>query len=354
MDGQSQNSSIMEEGLNINKAKKLLINLLSKDCKYFKNLIKEIKNLNEKDFIELFNGNTKHNFTSVKALDLQRLCYKINKFYIILNEWYEDESKYKYIEKIWEKNIDINSLKDEKEDDISEILSSEIDNFYTWDISIQKKIIQLIKGSFIANNDIIQKIRQESEELAELIDEITLFKKTFEEGLKKDKLDSDFLTKIFGIFGDNFLGIKELIPIDISGKQSFDLKNYFKNYINLCSLGNLVILKIFIKVELPQALPYLCKLFNISEEYLNFIPCLNNKNVILGKRNGDEYSPSYNDDSDNKNNDKGNESNNQNKKGNEDDLDKHNHKDNESNNKQNKKDDESLENLLELVFDVVN
>ena len=157
-----------------------------------------------------------------------------------------------------------------------------------------------------------------------------------------------------GFFGDNISGIKELIPIDISGKKSFDLKSYFKNYINLCSFGNLVILKIFIKLNLPQVVSYLCKLFNVSEEYLNFIPCLNNKNVILGKRNGDEYSPSYNDDSDNKNDDKDNESNNQNKKGNEDDLDKHNHKDNESNNKQNKKDDESLENLLELVLDVVN
>ena len=226
---------------NINKAKILLIELLKADSKYYRNLIDEVNIMPENEFIELFNGNVEFNFSSSKKLYLQRLCYKINKFYNILYQWYEDETKYEYIKELWEKNIDIESLKIKNENDIFDYLSSEIKNFINWDDNIRRQLINLIHGTSIINNKIIEKIKQESEEIRKLMDEIAKFQKTFEEGLKKYKIDKDLKHKLFDLIRDNYSCAKDLSPFnDIldneekGNRKPLDITKYFNNYLNLC------------------------------------------------------------------------------------------------------------------------
>ena len=95
--------------LNEAKAKRLVKYLLEKDVKSYKKLIPEIESLNSEEFKKLFEGE-EYNYSVINKKDFKDLSHKFKNFHKILDQYYEEEKYYLYIQDLWLNNILIEDL----------------------------------------------------------------------------------------------------------------------------------------------------------------------------------------------------------------------------------------------------
>ena len=119
---------------NETKARELMYLLLKNDIIIYKKLIPEIKKLDSESFENMFKGvpfkkkdaNEEGYYYAVKnKKEFEKLLNKIDNFSIILEQWYQDENYYKYLQELWKKYISIEELKN-KDDKKIEIFQNQI------------------------------------------------------------------------------------------------------------------------------------------------------------------------------------------------------------------------------------
>ena len=88
-----------------NQKKKLIKYLLEDDITYYKDFINEIEKFNTIDLENLFDGNYESNYPVKNKKSFQKLDKIFYCYSPIIKEWYNDETKYKYIKKLWKKRI---------------------------------------------------------------------------------------------------------------------------------------------------------------------------------------------------------------------------------------------------------
>ena len=138
----------MTEGNNFNffneeKARRLVKYLLEKDIKSYKKLIPEIESLNSEKFKKLFQG-VEYNYSIFNKKDFDDLSNKFNNFNKILEEYYEDDKYYPYIEDLWLNNIFIEDL--DKINYVNVLKSFEV-KYEEWPEDFKKKFQQLMNGT---------------------------------------------------------------------------------------------------------------------------------------------------------------------------------------------------------------
>ena len=138
----------MTEGNNFNffneeKARRLVKYLLEKDIKSYKKLIPEIESLDSEKFKKLFQG-VEYNYSIFNKKDFDDLSNKFNNFYKILEEYYEDDKYYPYIEDLWLNNIFIEDL--DKINYVNVLKSFKV-KYEEWPEDFKKKFQQLMNGT---------------------------------------------------------------------------------------------------------------------------------------------------------------------------------------------------------------
>ena len=129
--------------LNEAKAKRLVKYLLEKDVKSYKKLIPEIESLNSEEFKKLFEGE-EYNYSVINKKDFKDLSHKFKNFHKILDQYYEEEKYYPYIQDLWLNNILIEDL--DVNNYINELKSYEV-KYEEWPEDFKKNFKQLMKST---------------------------------------------------------------------------------------------------------------------------------------------------------------------------------------------------------------
>ena len=122
--------------LNFEKARKIVELCLSKDNLYGK-FWNYISSFNQEQFKNLFQGKLDYKnypeLEEMEKIEFKFLLMRFEDYFSILFEWYQDESKYNNIVKLWNSKLCIYKLKDNSNTEIKSILQnlgiSDIDNF---------------------------------------------------------------------------------------------------------------------------------------------------------------------------------------------------------------------------------
>ncbi len=122
--------------LNFEKARKIVELCLSKDNLYGK-FWNYISSFNQEQFKNLFQGNLDYKnypeLEEIEKIEFKFLLMRFEDYFSILFEWYQDESKYNNIVKLWNSKLCIYKLKDNSNTEIKSILQnlgiSDTDNF---------------------------------------------------------------------------------------------------------------------------------------------------------------------------------------------------------------------------------
>ena len=190
-----------------NVARQLVYTLLEEDINFYKILIPEIKSLDSEDFEKLFNGDTSYDYKSCKKNKLKRLALKFYEFQIIIEQWYRDKSKHKYIKDLWINNPNLNLLIGKEKEAIYNILNKNLNDFSSWDNEIKESLFNLINQTTIDEKIMEQKI-QENEKLKNLLYKLTCIKKVLEE---KDSTNRYNIYKFFGKYFQDIIDFHNII-----------------------------------------------------------------------------------------------------------------------------------------------
>ena len=139
---------INEKGLSeYEKKKKVVMMCLDVDESWnFRNLKSTIDDLSEKDFLNLFEGNTEYNY-KISNKNFQELVIKFENFQAILPIWYEDEDSHEYLKKLWEKYPSIEHLREKSLEELEQEESLKEIDFIKWNIKYKKQFRKLINES---------------------------------------------------------------------------------------------------------------------------------------------------------------------------------------------------------------
>lgn len=117
----------------INKKRKLAEFLISSDINIFKRHLEEVRQLNDKEFNELFEGNTDFNFNVKNKKNFKQLVQKFEDNKELTIQYYNNEKYYEYVLLIWKKNI-LQKLKEaNNENEQNQILRSYNIDTSKWD-----------------------------------------------------------------------------------------------------------------------------------------------------------------------------------------------------------------------------
>lgn len=128
--------------------KKLVEYLFKNEIKVFKQLYVEIKGFNDEQFNALFEGNM--NYQNFKVSDQKRFKSILRKFEThnsLLMEFYENEEYYVYADKIWQKNLLLQSLNNKNEQERINIFKENNIDYENWPKNIKDKIQSIINNS---------------------------------------------------------------------------------------------------------------------------------------------------------------------------------------------------------------
>ena len=217
-----------------NVARQLVYTLLEEDINFYKILIPEIKSLDSEDFEKLFNGDTSYDYKSCKKNKLKRLALKFYEFQIIIEQWYRDKSKHKYIKDLWINIPNLNLLIGKEKEAIYNILNKNLNDFSSWDNEIKESLFNIINQTTIDEKIMEQKI-QENKKLKDLLSDLTCIKKSLEE---KDNTTRYKICKFFGKFFQDIKDLQNIIPKkeDVNGeKEEYSTEND-KFFISLKSI----------------------------------------------------------------------------------------------------------------------
>ena len=99
----------------IAQKRKLAEYLLSNDINIYKRLLEEMKNLNDDEFYELFEGNTEYDYSVSKKAEFKQLAQKFENNKELLLEYYDKEEYYNFVLQIWKSNV-LQKLKTAEDD----------------------------------------------------------------------------------------------------------------------------------------------------------------------------------------------------------------------------------------------
>lgn len=88
----------------LNQKRKLAIFLVENDYKMYQSFLSEIKNMDDEEFNNLFEGNTNYKFNN-SSPRFKELVQKFEDNYEYISEWYNKDDYYKYMLPLWKCNI---------------------------------------------------------------------------------------------------------------------------------------------------------------------------------------------------------------------------------------------------------
>ena len=170
------------------KARKLVKLLLSEDKLYYKTL-NYVLLFNDEQFENLFKGNMeykKYPYNNIQdKTKFKYLLMKFEDFNYLLFEWYENESKYENLIKLWNSNYCVCVLAKSEDEEIEEIFQkidiTDLDNFMIDFRSIMNSSIDS-KASDIKNY-----LKDEFEDFYSLIQVTDEYKENFKKSPIKNK-----------------------------------------------------------------------------------------------------------------------------------------------------------------------
>ena len=128
---------------NEEKARSLVNYLLEKDVRTYSKLLPEIQSLNSEEFHKLFNGE-EYNYNVINKKDFKQLANKFDNFHKILDNYYEEDKYYPYIQDLWINNICIEDL---GEDDYIITLKKCTIKYDEWPQDLKLKFKYLLKNT---------------------------------------------------------------------------------------------------------------------------------------------------------------------------------------------------------------
>jgi len=197
------------------KQKKRLIKfLLEDDIKCYKDFINEIDKFKKLDLENLFSGNYQSKFPVKNSKSFQDLVKRFYCYSPIIKEWYNDETKYNYIKKLWKKRNDLKRIL------LGPNLETNINSFLKR-LEFPENIIDettnlLLNSDFNIAIKIEENMKKEYPGIADLLDRINNLKLESSKNIKYN-YESDTFFDILKENADIIIGeIWNLFPL--SGK----------------------------------------------------------------------------------------------------------------------------------------
>ena len=270
------------------KARNLVKILLEKDISYYKNLIPTIDTFNSEDFMNLFDGNSDHNYNTPKIANIKRLAYKFENFSPILYEFYDDNKSYEYLIELWVEYPNMENLILKDADKISSELSSILPNYSSWPNNIKKKLIKSIKNIKLVCKEIKKKIEKEYQDIDAVLKNLTKIIEIFS-AIK----DDEYLAKNKNFYYNYFfkgilektnknISINEIINITINSiPKNFEsqMDSIFYSILGTIKYVNKENTKGIIELYKKKLVYKSLHIENISQEYIDNIISIKDINI---------------------------------------------------------------------------
>ena len=193
------------------KARKLVKLLLTNDHYRYSQFLDIVLSFDKEELQKLFEGEEEYIYSKINYYekeDFNLLIIKFDNYNNIIDQWYRDESKHKYIDKLWKKNIKMYSFKNKYKYEIRNEIQN-IMEFLPNEYNIKEELITLIENSPETKaDDLKYYIRNNRPDFYELIDTATTYQKKIKESDLEDK--SNFIDNLKFIINNGFCGIKKL------------------------------------------------------------------------------------------------------------------------------------------------
>lgn len=213
------------------KVRKLVKLLLSNDIYKYSKFLDKVLSFGKDDLQKLFEGDEDYEYSQISIYekgDFNLLIIKFDNYHFILEEWYRDESKHKYLNKLWQNYISMSFFKNK---DINEI-RDEVQNLMNFSYSenkIKEELVNLIKNSPETKaNELKNFIRQKRPDFYELINTTASYQKKIEESVIEDK--NKFIDNLKFIAKNGFDSLSKLFKDFIEKNGGY--KNISKSLIN--------------------------------------------------------------------------------------------------------------------------
>lgn len=128
----------------ISQKRKLAEFLISNDFNIFKKLLIQVKQLNDEDFYQLFEGNTKHKFNVPNEKEFKQLVQKFDDNYELISNFYNNEKYYENMKKIWRLNILQKLIEEEDSSKKNDMIKKMNLNENEWDEEFKEYFYSII------------------------------------------------------------------------------------------------------------------------------------------------------------------------------------------------------------------
>ena len=202
------------DSFNIEKAREVIIILLNYDS-YYKELIPEVKKLNDDEFRKLFEGDSKYDYTITdknKKEKFNNLAIKISSYKLILKEWYNKGDNYiECLKEIFREFYNFGDLSNLSRKELEKQLVDICKSQY-WTIEIKDEFKDIIKHSEDMSEELKSFLEIKLVELNDALKELSKSRKiiaeteTKNEGKKNIIIDSSFESLMNNIL-DNSIDI---------------------------------------------------------------------------------------------------------------------------------------------------
>ena len=213
------------------KVRKLVKLLLSNDVYQYSKFLDKVLSFGKDDLQKLFEGDGDYEYSQISIYekgDFNLLIIKFDNYHFILEEWYRDESKHKYLNKLWKNYISMSYFKYK---DINEI-RDEVQNIMNFSYSeneIKEELVNLINNSPETKaNELKNFIRKKRPDFYELINTTATYQKKIEESMIENK--NKFIDNLKFIAKNGFDSLFKLFKDFIEKNGGY--KNISKSLIN--------------------------------------------------------------------------------------------------------------------------
>ena len=213
------------------KVRKLVKLLLSNDVYQYSKFLDKVLSFGKDDLQKLFEGDGDYEYSQISIYekgDFNLLIIKFDNYHFILEEWYRDESKHKYLNKLWKNYISMSYFKYK---DINEI-RDEVQNIMNFSYSeneIKEELVNLINNSPETKaNELKNFIRKKRPDFYELINTTATYQKKIEESMIENK--NKFIDNLKFIAKNGFDSLSKLFKDFIEKNGGY--KNISKSLIN--------------------------------------------------------------------------------------------------------------------------
>lgn len=130
----------------VNKAKKMIEQLLKNDSNYYKKWLEIINEFNDEQLEKLLNGKQNFDYGFPKE-DIEDLIMKFDNFKLLTQQWYNKEDHYKYLIPLWKNYICIERLKNLNKEKRIKYFESKSINYSEWPNEIKSEFNELLNDT---------------------------------------------------------------------------------------------------------------------------------------------------------------------------------------------------------------